>query len=97
MAQIIRRAFTFYGQVQGVGFRYTARHLADRFSLTGWVRNEYDGSVSMELQGTADQIDAAVEMLGKDSWIRIERTTVRDMETDETERRFTVRMRRDTM
>ena len=46
----------------------------------------------MELQETADQIDAAVEMLGKDSWIRIERTTVRDMETDETERRFTVRM-----
>jgi acylphosphatase len=89
---IIRRHYIFEGDVQGVGFRWYASQAASAAGVTGWVRNEYDCSVTMELQGTADQIDAAVEMLGKDSWIRIERTTVRDMETDETERRFTVRM-----
>lgn len=89
---IIRRHYIFEGEVQGVGFRWYASQAASAAGVTGWVRNEYDGSVTMELQGTADQIDAAVEMLGRDSWIRIERTTVRDMEPDETERRFTVRM-----
>ncbi len=89
---IIRRHYIFEGDVQGVGFRWYASQAASAAGVTGWVRNEYDGSVTMELQGTADQIDAAVEMLGKDSWIRINRTTVRDMNPDETERRFTVRM-----
>ena len=89
---IIRRHYIFEGDVQGVGFRWYASQAASAAGVTGWVRNEYDGSVTMELQGTADQIDAAVEMLGKDSWIRIERTTVREMDPDETERRFTVRM-----
>jgi acylphosphatase len=89
---IIRRHYIFEGDVQGVGFRWYASQAASAAGVTGWVRNEYDGSVTMELQGTADQIDAAVEMLGKDSWIRIDRTTMRDMEPNETERRFTVRM-----
>jgi acylphosphatase len=89
---IIRRHYIFEGEVQGVGFRWYASQAASAAGVTGWVRNEYDGSVTLELQGTADQIDATVEMLGKDSWIRIDRTTVREMEPDETERRFTVRM-----
>ena len=92
MKTMIRMHYCFRGQVQGVGFRYKMYYLAQKYGVTGWVRNEYDCSVTMELQGTADQIDAAVEMLGKDSWIRIERTTVREMDPDETERRFTVRM-----
>ena len=89
---IIRRHYIFEGDVQCVGFRWYASQAASAAGVTGWVRNEYNGSVTMELQGTADQIDAAVEMLGKDSWIRIDRTVVRDMNPDETERRFTVRM-----
>ena len=53
-----RLKMVFRGQVQGVGFRWTARIVADRVGCTGWVRNESDGSVSMELQGTDDQISA---------------------------------------
>lgn len=41
----------FVGEVQGVGFRWTARRVANNLGLSGWVRNEFDGSVSMELQG----------------------------------------------
>lgn len=51
-----RVALRFEGQVQGVGFRWTAQNVARTAGLTGWVRNEWDGSVSMELQGTDEQI-----------------------------------------
>ena len=46
-----RLRMRFVGEVQGVGFRWTARKVAQELGLTGWVRNEPDGSVSMELQG----------------------------------------------
>ena len=90
MAQIIRRAFTFYGQVQGVGFRYTARHLADRFSLTGWVRNEYDGSVSMELQGTALDISSMLHSLEDGHFIQIDHIESQNRAVIDGERRFRI-------
>lgn len=51
-----RLRMSFIGEVQGVGFRWTARSEAHSVGATGWVRNEADGTVSMELQGTDDQI-----------------------------------------
>ncbi len=90
MASKIRRAFAFYGEVQGVGFRYTARHLAERFSLTGWVRNEYDGSVSMEWQGTPVDISSALHALENGHFIRIDRIESRNVPLVEGERRFRV-------
>ena len=55
---MIRKHIVFYGSVQGVGFRYSARHAADLYGCTGWARNEWDGSVTMEIQGTKEAIDA---------------------------------------
>ena len=48
----------FVGRVQGVGFRWTAAMVAHRLSLTGWVRNETDGSVTAEVQGEPDHVGA---------------------------------------
>ena len=39
----VRKRIIFHGRVQGVGFRFTAKHLANSIGLTGWVQNEYDG------------------------------------------------------
>ncbi len=47
----IRKHIQFYGRVQGVGFRYHATYKARFLGLTGWVRNCYDGTVEMEVQG----------------------------------------------
>ena len=76
---IIRKHITFYGWVQGVGFRYRARHAAEHFGATGWVRNEYDGSVTMEIQGSEEQIDQVILAIEKGTFVKIENMDVRDI------------------
>lgn len=56
-----RRAVIFNGRVQGVGFRYATREVAERFKVTGWVRNEPDGSVRLEIQGEGPELSALVQ------------------------------------
>jgi acylphosphatase len=50
----------FVGNVQGVGFRFTAHRIAHRHKLTGFVRNLFDGTVEMVAQGPAEDIDACI-------------------------------------
>ncbi|HCM26699.1 MAG TPA: acylphosphatase [Treponema sp.] len=45
------------GRVQGVGFRWAARDEAGRLGLSGWVRNERDGSVSVFAQGEKERLE----------------------------------------
>lgn len=56
----VRRRYRFYGRVQGVGFRYEAMGIASRLSLAGWVKNEYDGSVTIEIEGAPNYIDSFI-------------------------------------
>ncbi|MEM6648045.1 MAG: acylphosphatase [Bacteroidota bacterium] len=51
------------GRVQGVGFRHFTRTTARRLGLTGWVRNEPDGSVYLVAEGGKAQLDALLERL----------------------------------
>lgn len=46
----------YQGRVQGVGFRATAVATAADHRVTGWVKNEPDGSVSLEAQGDAAEV-----------------------------------------
>lgn len=68
----IRKRLVFHGRVQGVGFRYRARHLAGAMGLTGWVKNEYDGTVRMEVQGSETMIYKLMEGLNRGSYISID-------------------------
>lgn len=54
-----------YGVVQGVGFRYTTKHLADQLGVNGIVRNENDGSVYVEALASDNQIEQFIEELAK--------------------------------
>lgn len=56
----IRYDVIFTGRVQGVGFRYTTCRVARDFAVTGWVRNEPDGSVRCVVQGAGDELDRFV-------------------------------------
>jgi acylphosphatase len=52
------------GRVQGVSFRLWTKTQAQRFGLTGWVRNEDDGSVTALIAGQ----DVAVSAMLKQFW-----------------------------
>ena len=52
----IRKRYRFSGYVQGVGFRYEAKIIADQLGLTGWARNETDGTVLIEIEGEAGYV-----------------------------------------
>lgn len=59
----IARHIIFSGRVQGVGFRFTAREVAERYELTGFVRNTSDGKVELLLQGQEQDIDNCIDDL----------------------------------
>lgn len=87
----MRKRLVFHGRVQGVGFRYKAKYLASSLGLSGWVRNEYDGTVHMEVQGTKQMIHKLMEGLNRDRYIVMEWIDEKDIPVDEEERSFSVR------
>jgi len=60
MSDAIRHV-TVRGRVQGVGYRAWTRGQALQLGLTGWVRNEADGSVSALVVGSQDAISTMIE------------------------------------
>lgn len=76
----IRRAATVRGVVQGVSFRWFTRQEAERLGLVGWVRNERDGSVRLEVQGPERDVE---ELL---AWIRHGPTHARVVDVEVSER-----------
>lgn len=51
------------GRVQGVGFRYFAKHKADELQIAGWVRNTPDGKVEIEAEGEFQNIENFIDWL----------------------------------
>lgn len=88
MSKVIRKHIVCYGWVQGVGFRYRARHAANLYGVTGWVRNDPSGSVTMEVQGTEDQIDKVIIAIERGSYVIIEHMDVKPIPVIEHDRDF---------
>ena len=51
------------GEVQGVGFRYSAAREARAIGLTGWVRNAEDGTVEVWAEGDSAELDLLIDWL----------------------------------
>ncbi len=85
---VVRKRIHFFGYVQGVGFRYRARMAAESIGATGWIRNEYDGSVTMEIQGTEPQIDQVILAVDRGTYVHIENMDVKVIPLIEDERSF---------
>jgi acylphosphatase len=60
-----RYDITFTGRVQGVFFRKTTCDVAEGFAVTGWVRNERDGSVRCVVEGERGELDRFVKAVQK--------------------------------
>ena len=57
----MRQRIVFRGRVQGVGFRATSRSIVRQYPVSGFVRNEPDGSVYMEVQGRPEALARALD------------------------------------
>lgn len=68
----------YSGQVQGVGFRYTARQVAQGFAVAGYVRNLPDGRVELMVEGESDQVEAFLEGVTRRMAGYITNTTIQD-------------------
>ncbi len=86
-----RYRLRFYGTVQGVGFRFTASHAANMYRLTGYVKNEYDGSVTCEVQGREEDIEQFITAIYRGRFIEVDRIDKTQLEVDDAERSFEVR------
>ena len=60
---LTRRQVVARGLVQGVGFRWFAKELAESLGLTGWAFNREDGAVETEVEGTPAAVDEFVRRL----------------------------------
>lgn len=74
----VRRRYRFSGLVQGVGFRWEAKMQANQLGLTGWARNESDGTVVVEIEGGADRIDQFLRTMR-----RVSRFDITDIEAED--------------
>ena len=62
----MRRAHVIVsGGVQGVGYRYTMRMVAEEAGVAGWVRNRRGGTVEAEVEGTPEQVDEVLAWMAE--------------------------------
>ena len=90
---MIRRRISYSGRVQGVGFRYTTAQLAVDRPITGWVRNEPDGTVSLEAQGEADELLGFLRSVREHFRDHIPSEAALDLPPLDTEQAFEIRGR----
>ena len=57
---MIRRRLLISGRVQGIGYRYSCRRVAESAGVSGWCRNLPDGRVEAALEGEADAVERVV-------------------------------------
>jgi len=87
----VRRRVTYFGRVQGVFFRATAAELASGFGVVGYVRNAPDGTVELETEGAADQVDAFLQAVARHFRQNITRAQIEERPIRHDETRFQVR------
>jgi len=51
------------GRVQGVGFRYFTLDIANRYKITGWVRNTHNQEVEITAEGYRSDLDLFINLM----------------------------------
>ena len=88
----IRKAARAQGRVQGVGFRFFVQTEAKKCRVTGWVRNESDGSVTMEIQGTPEQLETLLSNIKRgNGFAKVVQLDSSDIDVVSGETQFSIR------
>jgi acylphosphatase len=80
MASVSKRV-TYSGQVQGVGFRFTAQRLAAGRPVAGYVRNLPSGEVELVVEGEAAAVEEYLKAVAERMAGYIARARVEDIES----------------
>ena len=75
----VRYRVRYVGHVQGVGFRMTTLALARGLPVHGFVRNEPDGSVLVDVEGAVRDVKELMRRVGEALRDNIDDTMVDDM------------------
>ncbi|WOC33222.1 MULTISPECIES: acylphosphatase [Caproicibacterium] len=87
----MRYAIEAAGLVQGVGFRYYVSQSAAKLGLTGWVKNEWDGSVTVQAQGSARTLKRFLQDIQSGNrWAQVDRLEYRSIPERANERTFEI-------
>jgi acylphosphatase len=79
----MRKRVVVHGSVQGVFFRDTMRRLAEQRSVSGWVRNNADGTVEAVLEGDESALERLLAFAHEGPrGARVERIEVFDEEPE---------------
>ena len=86
----IRKEFHFEGNVQNIGFRFEVQNHAKPLGITGYAKNNDDGSVTAQLQGSLENIDKVILSLQNIDRIQIDFISEKDIPLDHYENDFSI-------
>lgn len=86
----IRKEFHFEGNVQNIGFRFEIQSHAKPLGITGYTKNNDDGSVTAQLQGSLEDINRVILSLQNIDRIQIDFISEKDLPLDYYENDFSI-------
>lgn len=86
----IRKEFHFEGNVQNIGFRFEVQSHAKPLSITGYAKNNEDGTVTAQLQGNLEDINRVISDLHNIDRIQIDSMTEKEIPLDYYEKDFSI-------
>ena len=88
--ETIRKEFHFEGNVQNIGFRFEVQSHAKPLGITGYAKNNDDGTVTAQLQGNLEDINRVISDLQNIDRIQIDSMTEKDIPLDYYENDFII-------
>ena len=86
----IRKEFHFEGNVQNIGFRFEVQSHAKPLGITGYAKNNDDGSVTAELQGSEKNINKVIKSLQNIDRIQIDSMREKELPLDCYDKDFSI-------
>lgn len=86
----IRKEFHFEGNVQNIGFRFEVQSHAKPLGITGYAKNNDDGTVTAQLQGNLEDINRVISDLQNIDRIQIDSMTEKEIPLDYYEKDFSI-------